>query len=297
MKILAINLPNLNLDYFKDKGLDIEIKHTTHDLKYPLKFLYENENGKFYTPDIHKYLDNTYTKKEYTFILYGYPKDYYPENQSTGGYSYFDPIKSGSFWASVRIDGNENKYAVHEMMHLIGYYINIVIGDKTPKDFMDYTPVGNGVWKPYHLNDFPTHPESNFSKTWENYKKFIPQLKAIKYDMQYKYFSQKEVDTFKLKPELWAKLDEARDLAGISFVITSGTRTPAHNKSVGGASNSAHLTGEGCDIRCRNNEERHKMLRALFLVGINRVGIYDSHIHCDISKTLPQGRVWVKELD
>ncbi|MCF7843895.1 DUF5675 family protein [Candidatus Gracilibacteria bacterium] len=183
MKILAINIPQLNLKWFTDKGLNIEIEHASLDVKFPLKFLYKNENGEFHTPDIHNYLNANYKKYEYTFILYGYYPGYYPEMKNTGGYAHHTPLNSKTFWASVRLDGNENHYAGHELMHLIGHYINLIIGDRTPKDFMDYTPVGNPpFWLPYHLNNFPDNPESNWMRTWENYKKFLPQLNAIKYD-------------------------------------------------------------------------------------------------------------------
>lgn len=45
------------------------------------------------------------------------------------------------------------------------------------------------------------------------------------------------------------KLEEARKLLGNRpITITSGYRTPAHNKAVGGASKSQHLYGTAADI-------------------------------------------------
>ena len=40
-------------------------------------------------------------------------------------------------------------------------------------------------------------------------------------------------------------LDEARRLAGVPFVVTSGFRCPDHNRAVGGNPDSAHLVGLG----------------------------------------------------
>ncbi len=43
-------------------------------------------------------------------------------------------------------------------------------------------------------------------------------------------------------------LQVLRDELNAPITINSGYRSPAHNKKVGGASGSTHLTGEGADI-------------------------------------------------
>src|SRR5690606_11161418 len=43
-------------------------------------------------------------------------------------------------------------------------------------------------------------------------------------------------------------LQELRDELKAPITINSGYRSPAHNKKVGGAAGSTHLTGEGADI-------------------------------------------------
>lgn len=183
MRILAINLPNLDLSYFTKRGLDIEVTHETLDVKFPLKFLYKIEQNEMYTPDVTSYLETNYKRYEYSFILYGYPQAYYGNAlKNTGGYAHHTPLSSGIFWASVRKDGNENSYAIHELHHLLCHYINITLKDVTPKDFMDYTPV-NGTWINYYKNDQPDNPNSNHGQTWKNITKFLPQLQSIKYDL------------------------------------------------------------------------------------------------------------------
>lgn len=182
MKILAINLPNLDLSYFSKRGLNFEVTHINLDIQFPLRFLYKIEGAEMFTPDIHNYLDLNYTKYEYSFILYGYPQENYGDKlKSTGGYAHHSSIKSGIYWASVRKDGNENKYAVHEIHHLLCHYINITLKDISPKDFMDYTLV-NGVWVNYYKNWSPEEPDPNHAQTWNNIIKFLPKLLSVKYD-------------------------------------------------------------------------------------------------------------------
>lgn len=109
-----------------------------------------------------------------------------------------------------------------------------------------------------------------------------------------RWFKATEIEG--LDTELVAKLDWARSRAGIPFVITSGKRTQEENEQVAGVDASAHLKGFGVDLRCRNSQDRFKMIQALLLVGFNRIGIYekDGHIHADIDKSLPQNVMWVE---
>ena len=94
-------------------------------------------------------------------------------------------------------------------------------------------------------------------------------------------------------PELVRLLDEARKIAGVPFVITSGLRTARRNAEVGGAPNSAHLTGHAADIRCPSGRHRMLMLQALLEVGFRRIGVrYPGHIHVDTRRDLPQDVIW-----
>lgn len=77
------------------------------------------------------------------------------------------------------------------------------------------------------------------------------------------------------------KLDYARDIAGIPFIITSGYRCPAHNEAVGGVSSSSHLHGHAADIACTDSADRYQIITGLQAAGINRIGVADSFIHAD----------------
>ena len=46
-------------------------------------------------------------------------------------------------------------------------------------------------------------------------------------------------------------LQVIRDTLNVPITITSGYRSPAHNRAVGGATNSTHLNGTGVDFQAR----------------------------------------------
>ena len=71
----------------------------------------------------------------------------------------------------------------------------------------------------------------------------------------------------KMDADLLHLLDEARDLAGAPFSLTSAYRCPKHNKAVGGVPTSAHTRGYAVDIRCVDSHSRFVILQALLEVG------------------------------
>lgn len=91
-----------------------------------------------------------------------------------------------------------------------------------------------------------------------------------------------------------SKLDGARELAGVSFKITSGYRTPKHNTSIGGVKNSSHtnIPCNACDISTPDSSTRHKIISSLLKVGINRIGIGKNFIHCDTDKKKSPNIIW-----
>ena len=87
------------------------------------------------------------------------------------------------------------------------------------------------------------------------------------------------------------KLDHARDIAGISFKITSGYRTKERNAEVGGVPNSSHLIGVAADIAVSSGGERYIILNALIRAGFKRIGVAKGFIHCDTDDSKPNS-VW-----
>ena len=78
-----------------------------------------------------------------------------------------------------------------------------------------------------------------------------------------------------------AKLEQARENAGIPFKITSGYRTKEHNAEVGGVPNSSHLIGVAADIAVSGGADRYIILSALIKAGFKRIGVAKTFIHCD----------------
>ena len=65
------------------------------------------------------------------------------------------------------------------------------------------------------------------------------------------------------------------------LIVNSGYRTNARNKNVKGSPSSSHLRGFACDIHCTTSRDRFDIITTAKKVGINRIGVYKSHIHLD----------------
>lgn len=107
----------------------------------------------------------------------------------------------------------------------------------------------------------------------------------------------------KMGYEFMIWLDKLRLKAGVPMTITSSYRSPAYNKSVGGASDSAH-TDTPCnavDIGMRPrpddpnwNYSRWQIVRTAMEMGCKRVGSYaNGSLHLDRSEDKrPAPRMW-----
>ena len=65
--------------------------------------------------------------------------------------------------------------------------------------------------------------------------------------------SRDGADKVLISDELLAKLEELRAYGGFVITINSGYRSAAHNKKVGGASNSSHTRGLAADIKVKKD--------------------------------------------
>ena len=121
----------------------------------------------------------------------------------------------------------------------------------------------------------------------------------------FKHFSWKEFDCKSGKgkgidnmdKEFICLLDDARGIAGVPFKITSGYRTPEYNKALleqgyKGSRNSSHTKGIAADIYAKDSFTRFKIVTALMIVGINRIGIGNNFVHCDIDEDKSQQVLW-----
>ena len=115
--------------------------------------------------------------------------------------------------------------------------------------------------------------------------------------MTLKYFKYSEFDSpdqrgsgKHMSNEFMQMLDDARGLAEIPFVITSGYRTEAYQDDLtrrgyktAKKGTSPHLKGVAADIACSNSRDRWIIINALVLAGFSRIGISDTFIHVDLS--------------
>ncbi len=96
--------------------------------------------------------------------------------------------------------------------------------------------------------------------------------------------------------ELVSKLDEIRNQMGSPIKITSGARCKRHNKKIGGAAYSAHLSVDGvsfaADIYCPDNRFRREFLEKAMPL-FPRLGLGKDFIHVDLHPDLPGDVVWV----
>lgn len=165
----------------------------------------------------------------------------------------------------------------HEIMHSLFMKLIPFGNGNIPLDTM----LVNGVWKNYYKNEELDAPDGNFAEAW---RLLVPYI-----NKKYQYFSQKELDKFQLKPELWQILDDSRALSGVPFIITSGLRTVEQNTAVGGKPNSAHLRGLAVDILCDDNFKRTGMLRGILGCGRSVfIEVAQKHLHIDIDSSIHQ---------
>ncbi|HHO53380.1 MAG TPA: hypothetical protein ENK18_21545 [Deltaproteobacteria bacterium] len=75
------------------------------------------------------------------------------------------------------------------------------------------------------------------------------------------------------------RLQELRDALG-PLVINSGYRSPGYNASVGGASSSRHMYGDGFDID-PVSVTLTELESECYAAGAGYVQVYVSHVHCD----------------
>lgn len=108
----------------------------------------------------------------------------------------------------------------------------------------------------------------------------------------YRHFKASEV--VGLQVQLVQKLDQARDLSKVPFIITSGLRTEANEIAHGRPVPNSHTRGLAVDLHCPNSQWRYEILSCLFAAGFRRIGNEVDHIHADIDKLEAQNVVWLK---
>lgn len=105
--------------------------------------------------------------------------------------------------------------------------------------------------------------------------------------------SRDGADKVLISDELLAKLEEARAYGGFTITVNSGYRSAAHNKKVGGATNSNHTKGLAADVVFMKDGKvvSAKLICCLCqTLGINGVAyISDKAVHLDVAPRTYRG--------
>lgn len=184
MKLLIVNSPSeigLDIqDHFKELNFVVTYKATT-EIPPMRQSGIMTTGAPMYTPNALECVRKLCKPLEYHFVIYCYNPSDYPQNGTTGGFTEYSHAWIGTPIATVRLDGNQILYAVHEMMHMFVQKLNR-LGFKV-NDVMDLTPV-NGKMIPYYKNWPPSwsDADSNHSQTWVNiypYIKYLDEMPPI----------------------------------------------------------------------------------------------------------------------
>ena len=76
------------------------------------------------------------------------------------------------------------------------------------------------------------------------------------------------------------KLDFARKLADVPFILNCAYRSSSWDKSRGRSGSGYHTKGRAVDIRCVDSSDRYKIVSACIHCGLS-VGIYRTFLHID----------------
>ena len=97
-----------------------------------------------------------------------------------------------------------------------------------------------------------------------------------------------------LHPDLLHILSELEHRLKITVQVNSGKRDEAHNAKVGGVKGSEHTydPAEGADIDCRTGSLRYTIVKELYAMGVERIGIGETFVHIGIAQDKPRLVMW-----
>lgn len=117
--------------------------------------------------------------------------------------------------------------------------------------------------------------------------------------MSFKYFSHSDFKSAtpecrmdQMDSGFLDKLDAAREIASVPFVINSAYRSIEYEKNQGRSGDSSHTKGVAVDIKADTSRQRFLILDALRKVGFTRIGIGETYIHCDLDSDKDQQVIW-----
>lgn len=153
---------------------------------FPLKNMgsHQDQNGTmtaWYNPDVMKAVRNMIKPGQYHAVIFGFDAAFYqPQIGETGGVTDTEQVYLGTQLATIRLDGNELTYGIHEMEHIFTHDLAFQGIDVVDNMDMTNVPQQNGTIRqiPYYLNDQPYSQQSNYSLTWKNIAPYQDRLGA-----------------------------------------------------------------------------------------------------------------------
>ncbi|MCP9289991.1 D-Ala-D-Ala carboxypeptidase family metallohydrolase [Gracilimonas sediminicola] len=116
---------------------------------------------------------------------------------------------------------------------------------------------------------------------------------------EYNYFTENDFKTAfpacsmdDMDAEFMEKLDLAREIATVPFIVNSAYRTVEHEKENGRPGTSSHTKGIAVDLKCTRSRVRYRIIYALIQVGFTRIGIGEDFIHVDDDNEKDQQVIW-----
>ena len=82
-------------------------------------------------------------------------------------------------------------------------------------------------------------------------------------------------------------LQDMRDELGQPCIVTSGFRCEEHNRDVGGALRSQHMSGLAIDIHCIDARFRYDLIKAAMFAGFTGIIANDDYLHLDLREDDP----------
>jgi hypothetical protein len=101
-----------------------------------------------------------------------------------------------------------------------------------------------------------------------------------------------------MHPETLLRLNTARQIADVPFILTSACRCEEHNARVGGSAESAHLATDehechAVDIKAVGSRARFLIVSGLIAAGFTRIGIGKDFVHADDDPDKDQRVTWL----
>ena len=88
------------------------------------------------------------------------------------------------------------------------------------------------------------------------------------------------------------KLDLAREISAVPYILTSAYRCPLHNTNIGSKSD-VHPGGYAADVLAKDSRTRAKVVQGLMAAGFTRIGIDREFVHADDDPSKHPEVIWL----